>query len=187
MLVWKVQRHRHAQTNSCSQYRIAKPLHACVDQTMSSLLNQTNFSLYTLPISWIVCLLPRLYAAYLYTSTTKKPLDIVLPRALADRAKADQALPSTTRDRIVRAEAAQANGLENVGYFAAAVVASNSAGVSKGLLNALSLGYLMSRVLYSWAYTVGETRKVALIRTGVFFAGQGMIFALFILAGNRLR
>lgn len=154
---------------------------------MSTFLTKTNVSLYTLPVSWILCLLPRFYAAHLYTTTSHKPLDMLLPRGLAARASADEALTKATCDRIVRAEAAQANGLENVGYFAAAVVAGNMAGLSKGVLNALSLGYLISRGVYSWAYVVGETKKMALFRTGVFFGGQGMLFALFIMAGNLMR
>lgn len=154
---------------------------------MSALIAETNISLYTLPVSWIFCLLPRFYAAHLYTSSTSKPLDFILPRALASRASADPALQHATRDKIVRAEAAQANGLENVGYFAAAVVAGNMAGLSKSLLNCLSVGYLVSRGLYSWLYVVGDTKKTALARTGVFFSGQGLIFALFILAGNKMR
>lgn len=123
---------------------------------MSNFLSKTNISLYTLPVGWILCLLPRFYAAYLFTTTTSKRLDMILPRALAARATSDPALTSATRDRIVRAEAAQANGLENVGYFAAAVVAGNVAGLSKGLLNSLSVGFLVSRGLYSWMYVVGE-------------------------------
>lgn len=154
---------------------------------MSSLLTKTNISLYTLPISWILCLLPRFYAAQLYVSSTSKPLDLLLPRALAARASADPALQHATRDRIVRAEAAQANGLENVGYFAAAVVAGNVAGLSKGLINCLSVGYLLSRGLYSWLYVVGDTKGMAIARTGVFFGGQGLIWALFILAGNQMQ
>lgn len=154
---------------------------------MSSILTKTNISLYTLPISWILCLLPRFYAAHLYVSRTSKPLDLLLPRALAARASADPALQHATRDRIVRAEAAQANGLENVGYFAAAVVAGNVAGLSKGLINCLSVGYLLSRGLYSWLYVVGDTKGMAIARTGVFFGGQGLIWALFILAGNQMQ
>ncbi|KAM0720454.1 hypothetical protein Q7P37_004590 [Cladosporium fusiforme] len=154
---------------------------------MLTLLTKTNISLYTVPVSWILCLLPRFYAAHLFTSTTRKPLDIILPRGLAARAGADEALTKATRDRIIRAEAAQANGLENVGYFAAAVVAGNMAGLSKGVLNALSVSYLISRGLYNYIYVVGETKKLALVRTGVFFAGQGMLFTLFIMAGNLMR
>jgi uncharacterized MAPEG superfamily protein len=154
---------------------------------MSSLITKTNISLYTLPVSWILCLLPRFYAAYTYTTSTSKPLDMLLPRALAARASADPALQHATRDRIVRAEAAQANGLENVGYFAAAVVAGNMAGLNKGLINCLSVGYLISRGLYSWLYVFGDTKTMAIARTGVFFGGQGLIWTLFILAGYKMR
>ena len=154
---------------------------------MSSLIAETNVSLYTLPVFWILCLLPRFYAAYTYTTSTSKPLDMLLPRALAARASADPALQHATRDRIVRAEAAQANGLENVGYFAAAVVAGNMAGLSKTVVNCLSVGYLLSRGLYSWLYVVGDTKTMAIARTGVFFSGQGLIWALFIMAGNKMR
>jgi uncharacterized MAPEG superfamily protein len=153
----------------------------------STMITSTNISLYTLPLSWIICLLPRFYAAHLYTTRTSKPLDLLLPRALAARAAADPALQPTTRDRIVRAEAAQANGLENVGFFAAAGVAGNVAGLSKGVVNYLSVGYLVSRGLYSWLYVVGDTKGMAIARTGVFFSGQGLIFALFIMAGNEMR
>lgn len=166
------------------ELRVLTPLQKA---NMASIFTETNVSLYTLPAGWVLCLLPRFYAAYLYTSTTSKPLDLILPRALAARAAADQALDSATRDRIVRAEAAQANGLENVGYFAAAVVAANVAGLSKSSLNALSIGYLVSRGVYNWTYVVGATKKMALVRTAVFLGGQGMLFALFIMAGNRMR
>ena len=154
---------------------------------MASHLAQTNISMYTLPISWILCLAPRLYAAYLYTTTTSKPIDLLLPRALAARATADTTLTTGERDRIVRAEAAQDNGLENVGFFAAAVVAGNVAGVSKVVLNSLSIAYLVSRALYNWLYVVGDRKWLAVARTVVFFAGQGILFSLCVLAGNRMR
>jgi uncharacterized MAPEG superfamily protein len=154
---------------------------------MASPLAQTNISMYTLPISWILCLAPRLYAAYSYTTLSSKPIDLLLPRALAARATAEPSLTTAERDRIVRAEAAQANGLENVGFFAAAVVAANVAGVSKLVLNSLSLAYLVSRALYNWLYVVGDKKSLALARTVVFFAGQGILFSLCILAGNRMR
>jgi uncharacterized MAPEG superfamily protein len=154
---------------------------------MASPLAQTNISMYTLPISWILCLAPRLYAAYSYTTLSSKPIDLLLPRALAARATAEPSLTIAERDRIVRAEAAQANGLENVGFFAAAVVAANVAGVSKLVLNSLSLAYLVSRALYNWLYVVGDKKSLALARTVVFFAGQGILFSLCILAGNRMR
>jgi hypothetical protein len=34
---------------------------------------------------------------------------------------------------------------------------------------------------------VGDTKGMAIARTGVFFGGQGLIWTLFILAGNEMR
>jgi uncharacterized MAPEG superfamily protein len=61
------------------------------------------------------------------------------------------------------------------------------AGLSKTAVNCLSVGYLLSRGLYNWLYVVGDTKAMAIARTGVFFSGQGLIFALFIMAGNKMR
>lgn len=148
---------------------------------------QTNVSLYTLPVAWLLCLAPRIYAAATYYSSTSNSPNFLHPRSLAQKAISDRTLDTRSKNRIVRAEAAQANGLENVGYFAAAVVAGNFAGLEKGVLNGLALGYLGSRLVFNWVYVINETSLWAGVRTAVFFAGQGMIFALFILAGNELR
>ena len=59
--------------------------------------------------------------------------------------------------------------------------------MSKLVLNSLSIAYLVSRALYNWLYVVGDKKWLALARTVVFFAGQGILFALCILAGNRMR
>ncbi|OQO10475.1 hypothetical protein B0A48_03772 [Cryoendolithus antarcticus] len=155
---------------------------------MADFLKTTNISLYTLPLAWLLCITPRMYSMRLFTSSTGRSMDTTLPRGLADRARTEgAALTAATRARILRAEAAQANGCENVGYFAAAVVAGNFAGVGKGWLNGLSLGYLFSRVVYNWAYIKSEGPRMALARTVVFFVGQGMIWTFFVMAGNRLR
>lgn len=142
-----------------------------------------NISLYTLPLAWLLCLTPRLYAAFTFTRQTQKPLDLVNPRSLSSKAAL---LEPRSRDRILRAEAAMANGLENVGYFAAAVVAGNMAGLGRGFVNGLSVGYLASRVLYNLAYVFGETRFWGVVRSGLFFVGQGCVWALFVAAGREV-
>ena len=57
--------------------------------------------------------------------------------------------PALYRERIVRAENASLNGLENLGFFEAAVVAGNALGLDVALLSRLSLAYVLSRVLYN--------------------------------------
>jgi hypothetical protein len=100
------------------------------------------------------------------------------------------------------------NGFENVGLFAAAVVAGNIANLDNSTLNFWSGGYLVSRVVYTYVYinntsdTMGKsmvpgykygdekgllTCMVANARSGIFLAGIGAIFTLFIKSGNALR
>jgi len=91
-----------------------------------------------------------------------------------------------TKNRIFRAEGAQQNGFENVGLFAAAVVAGNMAGLSATTLNGLTYGYLGSRVLYNLIYINNESTGAANVRSVVFVGGIGMIMTLFVKAGNAL-
>jgi len=67
--------------------------------------------------------------------------------------------------------------------FAAAVVAGNVAKVDSWWLNTLSFGYLGSRAVYNLLYINGAGGA----RTAVFLSGIGMIFTLFIQAGNKVR
>jgi len=95
-------------------------------------------------------------------------------------------ISSQTKDRILRAEAAQQNGIENIGLFAAAVFAGNVAGIETSTLNWLSGGYLMSRVFYNILYVNNESAFAANTRSTVYSAGIGLIMTLFIKAGNLL-
>jgi uncharacterized MAPEG superfamily protein len=108
----------------------------------------------------------------------------------------------------VRAEGAQQNGFENIGLFAAAVVIGNVAKLDNWTLNALSAGYLASRVVYNALYITGTTdaagkkvsfgitrgqiadvffSSIANGRSVVFLTGVGIIWTFFIKSGNALR
>ncbi|MCJ1477289.1 hypothetical protein MMC13_005960 [Lambiella insularis] len=130
---------------------------------------------------------PHLYAVSLYDARSSQKFDPTLPRSLIGKLASDQTIDQATKDRIIRAEGAQQNGFENLGLFAAAVVAGNVAGLDNWWLNALSGGYLASRVAYNVVYVNNETRAGASSRTGLFFIGVGMCMALFVMAGNNLR
>ena len=67
---------------------------------------------------------------------------------------------------IRRAFAATNNGIESIGFYAAAVVAANSAGVPIADVNALTLGYLASRLGYNVIYIyLQKNRKMAPLRS----------------------
>jgi uncharacterized MAPEG superfamily protein len=144
---------------------------------------ETNISFYTLPLSWIICLFPRLFAILTYATSTGKAVEFGHPRSLVQVAGSDPALTSRTRGRIVRAEAAAADMIESAPYFAAAILAGNQLNLPVGLLNALSLAYLATRVAYIHAYICSETIAVAVLRATLFSFGHMIIWSLFILAG----
>jgi hypothetical protein len=69
------------------------------------LSGDTNISFYTLPLSWMFCFVPRLFAVLIYATSTGKLIEFGHPRNLAQAAYSDLALSSRTRGGIVRAEA----------------------------------------------------------------------------------
>ena len=145
----------------------------------------TNVSFYTLPISWILCLVPRLFAVLTYATSTGKPVEFGHPRNLAQVVGSDPALPSRTRGRIIRAEAAAQDTVESAPYFAVAVLAGNLVGLPPDLLNALSIAYLATRMAYIDAYIFSESVTVAVLRAVLFSIGHMIIWSVFILAGLR--
>ena len=94
-----------------------------------------NISLHTIPFAVLVALFPRLWARYIYKSTLNKDIDAAHPRDFTKALSSDTELDTQSRGRLVRAEAAMQNGFDNLGFFAAAVVAGNSAGLNPKLLN----------------------------------------------------
>lgn len=155
---------------------------------MASLFNNTsNISLYTVPFAWALCLAPRVYATQLYQKASSRKFDNRQPRSLTKTVMENQSIDSGTKGRIIRAECAQQNGYENIGFFAAAVVAGNLAGLDTTWLNTLSVGYVISRILYNLIYINNTTASLASMRTVTFISGIGMIWTIFIMAGYKLR
>ncbi|KAK6579664.1 hypothetical protein PZA11_007900 [Diplocarpon coronariae] len=150
---------------------------------MASLFDTTpNVSLYTIPAAWLVAFLPHAYAASLSTKFDHKS-----PRTYVGRLAEDQTIDQATRDRIVRSEGAQSNGFENLGLFAAAVVAGNVARLPAQTLNTLAGGYVASRILYNYLYITNTSDTAANTRSIVFVSGVGLVWTLFIRSGNILR
>ncbi|KAI5361849.1 Putative membrane-associated, eicosanoid/glutathione metabolism (MAPEG) protein [Septoria linicola] len=148
----------------------------------ASLLDLTrNFSLYTIPAAWILSIAPHFYAASLGKFDNKNP------RTYIKESSGDQSIDKATKDTIIRAEGAQQNGFENLGLFAAAVVAGNIAKLDNSTLNTISGGYLLSRVVYNYLYINGTNDAMANARSVSFLAGIGLIFSLFIKSGNVIR
>ncbi|KAI8628652.1 hypothetical protein F5Y19DRAFT_476197 [Xylariaceae sp. FL1651] len=95
-------------------------------------------------------------------------------------------LLSRTKSKILRAEAAAANGQETVGLFAAAVIAANYTGVPVETINTVCAVWLGTRVVYNTIYIfLQENRSFAPLRSLVWNAGLISWVTLCVKAGNR--
>ncbi|SPC65480.1 uncharacterized protein UHOD_00637 [Ustilago sp. UG-2017b] len=146
----------------------------------STVATVPNYSYYAIPAAWVLAFLPHPYAAALSKGQFKN----AHPRQLLHDLMAKKTKTETDK-KIIRAESAQLNGFENLGWFAAAVVAANVARVPNGQLNQLTAGYLLSRAIFNLLYVFVTDETTAALRSGSFVAGIGIIFTLFIKAGLR--
>lgn len=147
-------------------------------------LTYDNISLLAIPWAWILSIAaPRLYGRYLYYRAKNQDMDVVQPRVWAKSIADDKGLDARTRGQIMRCEAAMNNGHENIGMFAAAVVAGNAAGLDQRLLNILSLGYIVSRVAFNVIYVWQDTFVKSALRPVAFLAGVAVYMTLFVKAG----
>lgn len=91
------------------------------DQLLSATGKGTpNYSLYGVPVMWLLSILPHFYAITLskgkFTNTT--------PRGYLAEVQKKEKKTSTDKS-FIRAEACQQNGFENLAFFAAAILAGN--------------------------------------------------------------
>ncbi|KAK5990300.1 hypothetical protein PT974_08567 [Cladobotryum mycophilum] len=142
-----------------------------------------NLSLFTVPAAFIMCMVPNVWAI----SLAGEAYDVANPRAMKDTVKADSTVEKVISQKITRAKNASDNGFETLGLYAAAVVAANHAGVETQMLNILTLGYILTRILYVYAYVqLGENRNLAPLRSLFWTVGSILTLTLYIKAGLQL-
>ncbi|KAK4458044.1 hypothetical protein QBC42DRAFT_277677 [Cladorrhinum samala] len=146
-------------------------------------LTSTNWSYYTIPAAFALCMLPSVYSGIL----AGKNYDLANPRNMLDTCAKDTTLDKSVLNRINRAKAASANGFETLGLYAAAVVAANSAKIDLVKLNKLTIGYIISRAAYNFVYVqLQENRRLASVRSIAWGVGIYSIISLFLSAGSAL-
>ncbi|OAQ61206.1 membrane associated eicosanoid/glutathione metabolism-like domain-containing protein [Pochonia chlamydosporia 170] len=142
-----------------------------------------NLSFFTVPAAFGLTLLPHLYAV---GSAGFNVYDNSYPRAYRDTLIKDTSIDKIRKQRILRAEACSLNGLETIGLFAASVIAGNYAKLDTATLNNLSIGYLVSRFLYTLAYVFIQNRRLSWLRTAIWQVTAGYIAMFWIKAGYKL-
>ncbi|KAM0750642.1 hypothetical protein T439DRAFT_325699 [Meredithblackwellia eburnea MCA 4105] len=143
----------------------------------------SNYSLYSVPAAWMLCIFPHWYAISLTASSKDLPnFKNSCPREFIAKCRALEK-QSPVVARYLRAEAASQNGFENIGLWAAAVAIGNAAGIPSSTLNIISGTYLVSRALYNVLYISTTTEQKSALRTLVFGSGVLCIWFNFIKAG----
>ncbi|KAK0711307.1 hypothetical protein B0H67DRAFT_584941 [Lasiosphaeris hirsuta] len=143
-------------------------------------LSTTNWSYYTVPIAFMLVMVPHAYSIVL----AGKNYDLDSPRRTEDLCAKDTSLDKAVVRRISRAKAASANGFETLSLYAAAVIAANAAKVETEAVNKLALLYLVSRAAYNFVYIhLQDNKRLAPIRSLVWLVSLYAIFALFVKAG----
>ncbi|ORY68497.1 uncharacterized protein BCR38DRAFT_386097 [Pseudomassariella vexata] len=139
-----------------------------------------NFTFFTIPAAFILLFFPKVYSAIL----GRKYFNQADPRKYQPAVSKADDLDYKTKNRILRAEAAVANGLETISLYAAAVVAVNAADVDPKTANALSIVYLGTRVAYNIVYVIlQDDPRWGMVRSVTWMGGIWIILAMFLLAG----
>ncbi|KAH6867611.1 membrane protein [Thelonectria olida] len=142
-----------------------------------------NVSFFTVPVAFLICLVPHFIAVF---SAGHGIYDNSSPRDFKDSVGKNSSITAQTKRRILRAEAATNNGFETLGFFAGAVVAANQAGLDTATLNALSIGYILSRIVFVFLYIMVQNRGLSWLRTFTWDVGVALSTTLWVKARLRL-
>ncbi|KAK1981351.1 hypothetical protein LZ30DRAFT_720452 [Colletotrichum cereale] len=146
-------------------------------------LAQKGLSLYTVPAALMMAMLPNVYAVGL----SGPHYDLCNPRKLQNSITADDKLDKITKARILRAKAASENAFESLGFYSAAVVAANVAGVDAHAVNVLTLSYIGCRALYNIIYVrLQDNRNFGPLRSVAWIASIGITITLYFKAAAQL-
>ncbi|MCJ1351755.1 MAG: hypothetical protein MMC33_001739 [Icmadophila ericetorum] len=147
-----------------------------------------NYSVYSIPIFFLLSLLPHSYAIYIINShTSGKGFDNTSPRSTSSLTHLQKTLPPKAFKQYERAEGAHKNGFENLPIFMAAVTLGNMAGLGAGVMNVVAGGGVGLRLVYNYLYLYTEDRKKSFLRTGVYLIHVALMMGTIIAAGNRIR
>ncbi|GAA5989783.1 hypothetical protein JCM10908_002319 [Rhodotorula pacifica] len=146
-------------------------------------LDAYNYSLLSVPAVWLLGIGTHWRAIYLSANSKEIPaFDNVSPRQyVAEISK----LSKTSKDarELVRTEAAQNNIFENLGLYAAAIVAGNVARLSTSHMNKIALGYLVSRLIYVILYIRTDQVKATPLRSVAYLTSVVLSLGTFVRAG----
>lgn len=154
--------------------------------TLSALffdVSSPNYSLLALPAMYMITVLPHWYSIALSMFYNGEWAN-ENPRAFVTRLAArpilgDKKSQHTPLERkILRCQACQQNGFENMPIFGLALLCGILADLPGYLMNMMATLFILSRVLYTLAYVLSDSRSMSYVRT-ICFVGQVALYMRF--------
>ncbi|CAI6335895.1 unnamed protein product [Periconia digitata] len=145
-----------------------------------------NYSLHTIPIYWILALVPHAVAVSSLKNANNGRWNNANPRSAQNGENWRKSIPAAVISKYERLEAAHSNSMENAPFFIGAVIAGNLAGLSSDTMNTATMSFLALRVLYVIAYGTIKSTKYSYIRSLIWAVSTGVLMRLYWQAGNKL-
>ncbi|KAF2110423.1 hypothetical protein BDV96DRAFT_501171 [Lophiotrema nucula] len=155
-----------------------------------------NYSLYAIPLYWTLAMYPHAYASGLIKKANNNRYDNANPKSVSTAEQYRKSVPSDCFARYERGEAAHRNMLENAPLFIGAVIVANMARLDAskygadltpaGTLNLAIGSYIGLRTLYIWQYINVQRQRYSYLRSVNWAVSTGILFWIFVKAGNVL-
>ncbi|KAL8752553.1 MAG: hypothetical protein Q9184_005690 [Pyrenodesmia sp. 2 TL-2023] len=149
-------------------------------------MTTTNYSVYSIPIYFLMNLAPHVYSVALITDRSLSRYNNANPTAPSNKESFRKRATAATYSRWERAVAAHSNGYENFPLLIAAVVLGNMAKLDAGTMNRAIGAFMALRAAYIVAYVNIETQKWSHLRSTIWSVATGVSLWVMIKAGNVL-
>ncbi|KAK9357899.1 hypothetical protein V1504DRAFT_462910 [Lipomyces starkeyi] len=146
-----------------------------------------NYSLFALPVYYVLSLYPHAYALNLIKAATNGQWDNANPRSTLWDETMKRIVPNETYTCFERAEAAHKNGMENFPLFATALVLGTVVELPSQRMNAFAGTFLIVRALYTAAYINIKRGKISFVRSWLWGLGMGLCISIIGMAANKVR
>ena len=143
-----------------------------------------NYSIYSIPIYFIINFIPHTYSTLIVANGSAKNWDNANPKSTAVREKFQKRVSAPTYERWERARAAHHNGIENFPLLIAAVILGNMAKLDAGMMNWTFASFLLLRAIYIVAYIQITDRRLSFFRSFVFNISTFQCLWIMYKAGN---
>ncbi|KAK9388139.1 hypothetical protein V1515DRAFT_599756 [Lipomyces mesembrius] len=152
-----------------------------------SFLPTSNYSLFALPVYYVLSLYPHAYAVKLIKAATNGQWDNANPKSTLWDETMKRIVPKETYSCFQRAEAAHKNGMENFPLFATALVLGTLVKLPSQTMNVFAGTFLIVRALYTAAYINIKRGKISFMRSALWGLGLVLCISIIGMAANKVR